>query len=222
MSDPHEPRKNVGEIGSTHVVETAIGVTATVIAAHLPTNKEQLEAFFASRFVVSFDQQKPLGPNVTIANLVQNTTSDLDFSIACPAADYLELAELNPRSEEFGRVAYRTGRLDVYSYAKWMYFRIIASKQRKYGHIAHRCMLLLYVTHWQFLPSESVVACLRSFCATRGCGFAAVFVLLTNGSDLVIPVITHPWVDSLPHPKGFKGRTYHNLDPGGWRVNATD
>ena len=112
--------------------------------------------------------------------------------------------------------AYRTGRLDIYAYAKWAYFRIVARKQKDYGATAERCTLLLYVTHWQFLPSESVVGCLSSFCKERGCRFAAVFVLLTNGSDLRIALLAYPQVGIVAAPKAFKGRTLTNHDPGAW------
>jgi hypothetical protein len=113
----------------------------------LPVDKEGLERYFAERFVEQFNVDRLLGPDVVISNVTQNGTADLDFSISSAVADYLELAELNPRSEAFGRAALRTGKLNVYQYARWVFFRVIQSKAKKYGNVASRTVLLLFVTH---------------------------------------------------------------------------
>ncbi|HYM98377.1 MAG TPA: hypothetical protein VET25_01440, partial [Aestuariivirgaceae bacterium] len=90
------------------------GQVAELIPTVLPDDKEGLEEFFAKRFIEQFNHTLPLGAGVCIENPKQNDTSDLDFSITCPAADYLELAELSPQSEAFGRSALRDGRLNAY------------------------------------------------------------------------------------------------------------
>lgn len=118
----NRPRKSTGEIGVTRLTQTGDGQRADLISTLLPNDKEGLKKFFAELFIKQFNANRPLGPTITILNPVQNDTSDLDFAIESEVADYLELAELNPRSEAFGRAAYRTGKLGVYEYARWIFF----------------------------------------------------------------------------------------------------
>jgi hypothetical protein len=184
--------------------------------------KRGVEHFFATRFVTAFNESHPLGPGVEIVEFRQNDTSDLDFKIKCPSADYMELAELNPRSEAFGRSALRNGKLNVYEYAKWSFNRLVKKKARSYGDaVAGRTILLLYATHWQFYPSERMVECLRSHIQVHGCPFAAVFVLMTNGDDLRGLNPAHPYAGPrLPKPTAYSGFDYYNLAPGqsSWQI----
>jgi len=219
------PIKTSGEIGPTRVTVTPEGETAEIVHTELPLDKEGLEQFFGSRFVTTFNETRPLGPNVEITNLKQNDTSDLDFKITCAAADYMELAELNPRSEPFGRSALRDGKLNVYEYAKWIFHRLIKKKALSYGPaVASRTMLLVYATHWQFVPSERVIECIQSHIQVHGCTFAAVFVLMTDGNDLRVLTPAHPFnARKLPKPSDYAGFKYWNLPPGqsSWIISTS-
>ncbi|MEJ2378847.1 MAG: hypothetical protein P8Y71_26835 [Pseudolabrys sp.] len=158
------PRKSTRDIGPTKITATPQGQVSEINHTELPETKEELEAYFATRFVAQFNIDSPLGERILINDLKQNDTYDLDFSIKSAIADYLELAELNPRSEPFGRSAYRTCKLNVYEYARCIYFRIITRKARDYGETASRTILLLYFTHWHFFQaSKSLSVCIVSF-----------------------------------------------------------
>jgi hypothetical protein len=224
MTKSVPPRKTTGEIGPTLVTMSAEGTTAKICHVDLPTDKEGVEQFFASRFVATFNETRPFGPTVQLSDLKQNDTSDLDFRITCPIADYMELAELNPRSEAFGRSAYGDGKLNIYDYSKWIFNRIIKKKGLHYGpQVSGRTMLLLYVTHWQFLTSDRIVECLRSHVQVHGCRFAAVFVLHTNGSDLSVSNLVHPFsAPKLPKPSAYSGLKLFNLPPGqfAWKIDT--
>lgn len=223
MAQQKGPKKAVGEIGPTKITAGPDGHKAEIIHTDLPQQKEALETFFAEQFQADFNATRPLGQVVEIKSLVQNDTSDLDFKIDCGAAKYLELAELNPRSEPFGREMYRTGKFNVYEYAHWIYFRVIRKKQRSYGpDLSRNVILLVYVTHWQFLPSQSTFECVRSLCAKEGCDFVAVFVLLTDGQSLQHTEIVHPYSGPpLRKPSDFSGVACTNLSPGNhqWKVD---
>jgi hypothetical protein len=63
--------------------------------------------------------------------------------------------------------------------------------------------------------SVRVIECLKSFVWHQGCEFAAVFVLLTNGSDLRVIEQIHPYVGGrLRAPSDYEGFTFKNLEPG--------
>ncbi|NEX92991.1 hypothetical protein [Caulobacter sp. 17J65-9] len=221
-----QPKRTTGEIGGTKIVSDENGIeTATLIPVDLPTGKEALEKFFADIFVDAFNSQLPLGPGASISKITQKDTSDLDFAIECPAADYLELAELTPLDQEFGRAMRRTGKFNMYTYARWIYLRVIKKKQIKYGpSLAKRVFLLLYVNDTMFMPTQQTIMCIQSLCARDGCDFSGVFILLTNGSDLRFIEMVVPYSGpSLPPPKAFD-RPAANLVPGqaSWVVDLSD
>jgi hypothetical protein len=209
------PKKTTGEIGITKITMTQAGSTAEIIHTELPIDKEGVENFFASRFVTTFNESLPLGPH-PISGLKQNDTTDLDFNISCEIGDYIELAELNPRSEGFGRSALRDGKLNVYTYAKWIFHRLIKKKSNSYGSkVAGRTILLLYATHWQFYPGERLIECIRSHFQVHGCEFAAVFALMTDGNELRVLTPAYPFAGpKLPKPSSYSGYHYFNLAPG--------
>lgn len=218
-------KKSTGEIGPTKITQTSSGINAEVVSTRLPDVKEDLENYFAERFVVTFNETRPLGREVVIGGLEQNGTEDLDFNIKSTVADYIELAELSPRSESWGRAAMRTGILPVHKYARWVYLKIIKKKMLSYGDAtASRTILLLYVTHWQFLPGDRIRECLESILAMEGCRFAAVFILKTDGSDLRVAELVHPKGSGVGRsPKDFDGLKTCNLAPGqhSWKVDPT-
>lgn len=218
------PKKRSGEIGPTRITGGPLSITAEYQHIELPEDKEQLERFFAAPFVEHFNKTRPLGPDVSIDNLQQNDTSNLDFTISSTIAEYLELAELNPQSEAFGRKALRTGKLAIYEYSTWIYTRLIERKQKSYGQTAARTILLLYSTHWQFLPTKNVIDCVSSLCFYKGASFAAIFFMFTNGSDLVVTNRIHPYKGPIPDlPQTFRGLIGANLKPGAaqWTVDMS-
>lgn len=209
-------KRRVGEIGSTIIYDDSEGnPIAEICSISLPTNKEELEAYFANRFISISNEKELLGENFIINNAKQNDTSDLDFTIDCASAKYLELAELTPLSESFGREAIKNGQIEVYEYSKWIWQRVILAKSDSYGEVAKDVLLLLYVTHWQFFTSDGLIACLSSTLSSKGCKFAAVVILETNGKDLNQPFVVYPTKEvNLPPPRKFKGAKYWNLPPG--------
>lgn len=220
------PGRTRGEIGSTLITASASGTEAEVVSADLPANKEELERRFAELFMEEFNRRLPFGEAVALSITQQNDTSDLDFLINCPVADYLELAELTPLDTTFGRSALRTGTLRPYDYARWAYQKIIRHKASRYGaDVARKTFLLLYVTHWQFLPSNKMIGCLQSFCIHRPVDFAGIFLMQTNGSDLTFIETISPFAaESRPAPVAYKNEPpYSNGPPGqaSWSFDLT-
>lgn len=199
-------RKPSGELGGVTISKDA--GTTQVHRHHvaLPQSKEELELLFASQFVAKFNQTKPLDGEHEISNLKQNAENDLDFTIDYAGVRYLELAELNPRSEAFGRRGHETGMTNIYEFARWTYEDVIQSKAKKYGaDVAGSTFLLLYTTHWQFGPvNKSYIESLQAFCQSSGCTFAAVYTCDSDGDKLYAFDQIHPTTHSdLPEPKSF-------------------
>lgn len=210
-----KPRRNVGKIGSFVVTKTEQGHTVEQLESAVPETKDEAEAFFAPIFVEAYNRDLPLGRDYWIILGRQNDTSDRDFNIFSMRANKLELAELTPLSHAFGKEAGKTGAYDVYEYAQWIYRNVVAAKEQKYrknGVEVGNIILALYVTHMQFLPSDNVLDCLRRLCIENGCSFDAVFTLATNGSDLSVLNLIHPYpLASMPSSAAYKGMPAMNL-----------
>ncbi len=142
-----KPIKTSGQLGPTKISGAPDEPIAEYQHVELPNDKEGLEAFFALPFVRAFNETRPLGDGISIDEITQNDTSDLDFRIASSAADYLELAELNPRSETFGRKAFQTGAISTHEYAHWIYSKLINKKQMSYGGTAGGNHPIIYTIH---------------------------------------------------------------------------
>jgi hypothetical protein len=209
-------RKRPGKIGSTLVcVEDGIK-NLTFQQAALSNNKEDLEKLFALKFIELFNSTHPLGDHVEIGNPIQNNTSELDFSIDCPVATILEVAETTPLSEQFGQEAHISGELSVYRYSKWIWDGIIEKKTKKYlkqGRDIGNTILVLYATHWQFLPHPDLIDCLRSTTANFGCHFQSIFFLWSNGTDINYMDIIYPLRGNTMAPRHYRKRYYRNSDP---------
>lgn len=214
------PTKPTGEISITRVTATNEGQVAELISSNLPTNKEALEQTFATLFVDAYNagnlQRGTVSPGSSITIVSQNDTTDLDFSIQSDLGDYLELAEVAPLSESFGRAALRTGKFHVLEMARWIYRSLIQRKFIKYGdELAGRTLLLLYITNWQFLISDRTIECIASLCRTNGCKFAGVYIYQGSAGHLNLVSKVFPWDEgALPSPKAFRDFKLANGRPG--------
>jgi hypothetical protein len=210
------PKKQTGEIGPTLITAGADGKQqAQIISTPLPSDKEGLEKFFADKFVEAFNRQDPFSDGAKIVDRVQHDTSDLDFLLkGLRVAKYLELAEVNPRSEEFGRSMHASGVANVFECASWICENIVFAKMQKYGATTSgETILLLYSTWSEFLLSQGIMDCVRGLIQGRSCTFAGVFVLITNGQDLIFLETMHPSKARLP-PASYKDTKMQNLEPG--------
>ena len=205
-------KRNTGDLGPFIITNTNGKATIKHQSAPLPTNKEELEAFFGDKFVSAFNKQKPFGETVAITSSQQLGTENLDYRIECEKADYLELAEITPLTEEWGREALKSGVIDIYQMGKWTWQEIIGKKAVKYGDLCRRTFLLLYSTHPSLLASQNLFDLLRSTLQDKGCPFAGVFYELVIGGDTAFIEVLAPWKDKMPAPRTFKGMKLQNLN----------
>lgn len=225
------PRKPAGEVGTTIVSVQGDGTqAATLIPANLPNDKAALELHFAESFVGAFNEghlsNATKAPDLKIEIVSQLGTEDLDFKILSPLGEYLELAEIAPIGEAFGRHAIKTGHFHVLEMARWVYRTLIKRKGIKYGpDLAGRTVLLLYVANWQFFISDNTVKCLNSLRSTNGCRFSAVYLTQGNGADLTVLYQIWPYDGPpLPSPKAFAELKLMNGEPGksSWSVDFSN
>jgi hypothetical protein len=211
-------KKPSGEIGVTRLTISDGGQHAELIPVPLPTDKEGLERYFADRFLAKLNATPEYGATITIKK--QSDTSDLDFIISGSTSRYLELAEIAPYSEEFGKSALQERSINVYEYSKWIWTKIILKKQNKYGSVCGNTMLLLYVTRWEFLLSELVKECLVWTLQAKGCLFHSVYLLHAGGDDLNLVDQLHRSSKTARAARHFKECEYFNLNPHRFTIAA--
>ncbi|MFT4151093.1 MAG: hypothetical protein QM656_12925 [Paracoccaceae bacterium] len=164
------------------------------------------------RFIMEVNRGECRDSPISISK--QNDTTDLDFNITGSSAKYLELAEVAPYSEPFGRNALNERWISVYDFAKWIWKKIIENKEGKYGDTCKNTILLLYITRWEFLINQSILHCLIWTLKNKGCRFYSVYLMQSGGDDLNLIYRLYPNDHPADHPRRFRDNKYKNLRPG--------
>lgn len=178
--------------------------------------KAEVERQMAAGFIESMNKHLAAnGESFFLSEPRQNVENDYDFTVSSYGrpAD-LELMEIAPLKGPYEAAphSYRP-----YEFAK----AILSGITAKSGHYSRassprELFLLLYVTHWSFLPSESALACLRYWCAREPHVFSAIFVFHFLDSIEGVPSWIFPYPTDLLvafDPEGIRENVCVNLDP---------
>lgn len=214
------PKKPSGEIGVTRITATSEGQVAEVVSVVLPEDKEGLEHYFAKRFIARLNKDDVDAIDIEIVS--QNDTTDLDFNITGSPAKYLELAEIAPYSENVGKSALEGQWIEVYEFSKWIWQRLIFSKQQRYGDVCKDTILLLYITRWEFLTSQTVLHCLIWTLQKKGCHFHKVYLMESGGEDLDLVYCLYPNNSPADPARKFRDNRYLNMKPGSALLTIPD
>jgi hypothetical protein len=181
-----------------------IGVDADGMGAiefeqvNFPSEKSDIERMVASAFVRCIGQMAgPGGETLQITDLVQNPEDDFDFTVTMPDGPaYLELMEAAPLHGPYKKAP---AHYKPYDYASQVLAQI-GEKAANYPSAGVRKIyLLVYITHWAFILSESTVNCLRHWLASLPSPFAGVFLYMPITATEGIS----QWLLPAPLPAGF-------------------
>jgi hypothetical protein len=184
-----------------------------------PEGKAEIEEFIANQFVAAFNRASPL-QSLIIKGLRPNDENSLDFTLSTSEGDkWLELMEIAP-FELYGVSPDRApNEYRPYDLADFLH-RKIMQKSRKYrsarpGNI----FLLLYLTDWRFVISESSFALLQYWCNRKKNSFEAIFVYMpitaTEGLlSLIAPTPSEFW--KAFDPEVYRRNVTINVDPSKW------
>jgi hypothetical protein len=180
-----------------------------------PESKDDVEDFFASRFIHSMNKHLAAsGEKFILANPVRNVENDFDFTATSPNGPaYLELLEAAPLT---GKYESAPATYKPYDYAQFILGEIL-KKSAKYPKAKVRdIFLLVYVTHWTFVLSETTVACLRYWLSQKPTAFRAIFCFSLFSAEEGTP----RWLSPVPpelirgfNPEAVRENVCHNLDP---------
>ena len=180
-----------------------------------PESKDDVEDFFASRFIRLMNKHLAVsGERFILADPVRNVENDFDFTVVTPNGPaYLELLEAAPLT---GKYESAPASYKPYDYAQFILGEIL-KKSTKYPKTGVQdIFLLVYVTHWTFVLSETTVACLRYWLTQQPTVFRAVFSFsLFNAEEGA-----HRWLSPVPpelihgfNPEAVRENVCLNLDP---------
>jgi hypothetical protein len=208
-------RKPTGITGPVRLTAGPAGSgTVEFQQLQFPADKAATEKMVAEGFVSAIGAMPAnSGQALKITDLVQNGENDFDFSLTIEGvASYLELVEAAPLTGPYEKAP---DKYSVYDFAQQVLAKI-GDKAARYpkGGGGKPLYLLVYVTHWAFLFSDSVIQCLRYWLASLPSPFAGVFlykpIKVTEGLTWwLYPAEIRPGF----HPSQMINAVVTNFDP---------
>jgi hypothetical protein len=180
-----------------------------------PETKEHIELFVARSFAAS-----PIPGGLPILRLEQQQQNDLDFKIETSTGELeLELMEIAPLENLRGSYASAPSQHKPYDFADFIYGKALKKSARYGGSKSPRIVLLVYVTDWAFVLSETVICLLQYWLQAKPHNFEVVYAHQPVESGFGITHLLYPtpaahW--QTFNPEAFRENVVHSLSPMKW------
>ncbi|WP_338317553.1 hypothetical protein, partial [Bradyrhizobium ottawaense] len=180
--------------------------------------KEEIEKFVFGRYAKAMNDRGTI-----LATIVQNDQNHFDFTVTLPdgSKHYIDLVEfvLHARC---GSPYMEAGGLISHKEAAEQLLETIRKKSDRYGKPGNTPIdLLVYTTHYRFLPSEPAVRLVQHSLQASPPMMSSVQFLSFRDQDLVRPRMLYPVIgDPLEGhaPESFQDLKYMNFDPANFDV----
>ena len=200
--------------GVNEVLKVTGGQPPELIPNQLPAEKSGIEARILDLALKAAEFMKIDLYGLASAP-VQNDENNFDFTLdTTSGTEYLDLVEVVLEGGYDGA----SSSILVGDMADQM-FEQIKKKARKYGtRRRSNIHLLLYSTHWKFLPSESVISLLSLYCFRKHHGFKTVAVMMPIMDESAVlwkcfPAALDIASTAAEHERSLRARTLTQLDP---------
>jgi hypothetical protein len=209
-----KPSKPTGTMAVLSVSSTG----AEIKKLEFPKTKDAIEEFIVKTFIKN-SSRMPL----KITDVFQNNENDFDFTIKTEeGTKYLELMEIAPLENLRGSYAQAPDHYKPYDFARYIVEKIFGKSKRYKSSPSSNTniCLLIYVTDWAFVPSESVIHLLQYWTANVPHSFQYIccylpFDQFSGPVELIYP-IKNSWKDF--DPEQYKEKEVLNLSPLKWEV----
>jgi hypothetical protein len=199
--------KPIGENGPLRF-QIGQNPTLTWNKINYPATKEEQEALIAGAFA---KQRCPAAPY----QLTQLPQDDFDFSLEHAGCKvYLELIEITFPGKKRGS-PYADAEQKIHS-GKSSKTIIEAFQRKRYSKGEYPIILIMYFTHWRFMPGENVKALLKHFLATDNHPYSEVILYMPITAEEGVEEKLFPvQVAKLSEPAITAAREviYFNFDP---------
>ena len=205
-------RKPTGITGPTRVGPDGV----RFLQIPFPETKDEIE-----QFVVASFSREALPGGLTIRSKHQNRENDLDFAIKTnKGGKFLELMEVAPLENLRGSYTSAPSSYKPYEFAEYIHAKAMKKSDHYASGHAPKIVLLLYVTHWTFTLSESVICLLQYWFATKPHCFEWIFAYhpidqQTGIRHLLFPTPVDFW--RTFDPNSLRENVVHNLSPMDWQ-----
>lgn len=215
-------RKPIGETGPIQVTNTSGDPLVTWLTVQFPDDKAAQEMVIASTFVKELNSKE--NAHWTVEQLEEN---NFDFAMhSSEGRRYLELQEIViPPAKRGSPYSSRQQVIRAGKFADTI-VTAIGRKAAKYPRSQATSLdLLLYATHWRFLPSQSVTKLIAHHLRNVSHPFANVWQLTLSeqGTGSIERLFPNEQLLNGFSPMEAKIRRYVNIDPATrYTVKRTD
>lgn len=208
--------KPTGKTGPIRVQRDENQVTMSWDVIDFPKTKEGIERYIMQQFILAGQQG-----GFKILGVKQNPENHFDFTLNLPGGEvYIDLMELIYKDEDGNPYDSKNMLIESALYARQI-VSLILKKSNKYQSRSETPLhLLTYITHWRFLPNETVIRLVQHKLSKEPHIFENIFYLsLDFGNEPTMRVL-FPSNDPLEgqDPSAFQDNKYLNLDPGNWKL----
>jgi hypothetical protein len=211
------PTKPTGETGPLRVTATRDTATLDWEKTKFSSKKNEIEDAIITLFV---DAMRKTG--ATIHSVERNQESDLDYRLRLPGGDIaLELTEFVYVDSDGPPYESRNQSISTVCCARQLADRVL-SKAARYGDSKNPSHLLVYVTHWRFVPGDLATAIAQHFLQDQQRFFENVFLLTLLDNETAHVRLLYPVENSLDDRsvEEFQDHSYFVFDPSGFELVA--
>lgn len=212
-------KKPIGQNGFFKVSVDETGTASgEFVSVAYPAQKDGQELVVASAFVQAMaDGVHADGLSPLFADLTPLTENHFDFSVTVQDSPaYLELQEIAPLA---GPYATAPAQYKPYDHAQHILAKIRAKAAKYPNDGGTPIFLLVYVTHWSFALSETVIACLRVWLQQETTPFRAIFAFTpqpeTEGIVSRLAPVPSEQIAGFA-PESVRDNVVLNVDPAGF------
>lgn len=204
-------KKPIGTIGPVSLCVSG----AEFRPIRFPETKDEIEALIVRAFASEI-----MPDGLMITNVNQNAENDFDFILKTTDGNkYLELMEVAPLENLRGSYKVAPSTYKPYDFAEYILSKVLGKSVRYQGAKKSEIILLIYITHWSFTLSESVITLLQYWLATQSHSFERVYCYqpidpASGVRHLLFPTPSDHW--STVAPDAFKDNLVQNLSPLHW------
>jgi hypothetical protein len=219
MAHKRKPIKPVGKTGVMTVTAGLSGGQTTFKKLDFPRTKEEIEEFIVKGFLKAAREANLLSASVSAS---QNEQNSFDFLLLFngDGKKYMELMEIAPLEHLRGTYDSAPASYKPYDFASYIFEKVM-KKSAHYGSVNAGLILLLYITAWQFVLSQTVIALLQFWLTHTEHKFEGVYCYCpmtvdSGAAHLICPTPKEFW--SGFDPEKFRNTEVLNFDLSTWQI----
>jgi len=214
-------KKPTGNKGSINFTRDEDKSSLSWQKIRFPTDKVEIEKVFCDWYL-----KKLRDSGLRDISVVKNEENDFDFTMKLPFGEvYLDLAEIVLGSQKYSPYENKSKKVDNAQFASAV-VKIVDVKSIKYSALSRVPIhLLLYTTHWRFMPSDVLIRLLQYDLNRTNHRFDSICLICPLGTDDSLLWTLYPAPRSNLTGIDFESirkQSYYVLDPGDFHIEQSD